>query len=68
MKEEESLSVFSASIAPTVCTVPSLGVLAELGEVWEEESVAGLDCSTGTGDHDDNELGRKKYTISCICT
>ena len=49
----------SALTAPTDCTVLSLGVLAELGDVWEEESAAGLDCCTATGDRDDIELGEK---------
>ena len=56
MNEEESLSLVSALTTPTDCTVLSLGVSAELGEVWEEESAAGLDCCTGTGDRDDIEL------------
>ena len=43
MKDEESWSLDSALIAPTDCTVLSRGVSAELGEVWEEESVAGLE-------------------------
>ena len=62
---EESLSLVSALTAPTDCTVLSLGVSAELGEVWEEESTAGLGCPIGTGDRDDIELGGKIYTLHC---
>ena len=40
MKEEESLSLVSALIAPTDCMVLSLGVSAELGDVWEKESLS----------------------------
>ena len=54
VNEDESLSLVSALIAPTDCTVLSLGVSAELGQVWEEESVAG---HTGTGNRDNMELG-----------
>ena len=61
---EESLLLVSALTAPTDCTVLSLGVSAELGEVWEEESTAGLGCPIGTGDRDDIELGGKD-TLHC---
>ena len=63
MKEEESLSLVSALTAPTDCMVLSLGVSAELGEVWEEESVAGPGCCTATGEHDDMELGMGSINI-----
>ena len=67
MKEEESLSLVSALIAPTDCMVLSLGVSAELGEVWEEESAAGPGCCSGTGERDDMELGNEVLIISSDC-
>lgn len=35
-------------MAPTDCTVLSLGVAAELGEVCEDESATGVGLVTGT--------------------
>ena len=52
MKDEEPWSLESVLTAPTDCMVLSLGVSAELGEVWEEESAAGLELWTSSEDWD----------------
>ena len=50
----------SAVISPTDWTVESLGAPAELGEVWEEESPAGVDLVTGC--EEEVDLCRKKWS------
>ena len=54
MNEEESLSLLSALTAPTDCTVLSLGVSAEPGDMREAESAAaaaaGSELGTGSDD------------------